>query len=73
MRSFYIMFLNLYKQNASSSTGETFAYRPASWDVKCIEDYTANLKLKHNFILKWRNWDVDVLAAIIKIVFCENL
>ena len=67
------MFLNLYKQNASSSTGETNTYRPASWDVKCTEDYTANLKLKNNFILKWRNWDVDVLAAIIKIVFCENL
>ena len=65
--------LNLYRQNASSSTGETFAYWPARWDVKCSEDYTANLKLKHNFILKWRNLDVDVLAAIIVIVFCENL
>ena len=61
--------LNLYKQNANSST----AYWPARWDVKCSEDYTANLKLKHNFILKRRNLDVDVLAVIIDIVFCENL
>ena len=70
LRSFL---LNLYRQNASSSTGEKFAYWPARWDVKCSEDYTANLKLKHNFILKWRHLDVDVLAAIIDIVFCENL
>ena len=65
--------VNLYRQNASSSTGEKFAYWPARWDVKCSEDYTANLKLKHDFILKWRHLDVDVLAAIIDIVFCENL
>ena len=37
------------------------------------EDYTANLKLKHNFIPKWRNWDAEILAALINIMFCENL
>ena len=69
----YLSMRKLSNLSPLSLSGETFAYRPASWDVKCTEDYTANLKLKHNFILKWRNWDVDVLAAVIKIVFCENL
>ena len=34
MGNLRLCLLNVYRQNVSNSTGETFAYRLASWDVK---------------------------------------
>ena len=69
--------LNLYRQNASSSTGETFAYRPASRDVKRSEDYTANLtklrckcfSLYDQYCILWKSINcLNSIKAVVQIV-----
>ena len=67
-----ICLLSLYRQNASSSTGETFAYKSASRNVKCSEDYTANLtklrckcfSLYDQYCILWKC--IDCLNSLIK-------